>query len=309
LHRPLSESRRSSLFLTIFGHFATIQKAAWTFVSSTHSIILSHIWPLISNIQSVHTLFARASEILRVFITIDFYRKTPGFQTELLDQLIASLELIRHDVDTSKPTRTIDLDIWMECQSYIFRNLRLTVSQSEPPNCLVDAGSDGSRAAIFVRLFRHLSYFLDLCGLIAAGCDDPKVQMFSRTASAKNFREKGHPHLSEIVQSFSHIVMRLPQQILHFLFSNFLTLVLPTNQHHVYHKFVYHQFKVASPSNPNSYYHLGFFMTLVNDFDQFMAAGYASGLVELLYTVFRDAFLDHTPPIPPLMDYCGGLSF
>jgi hypothetical protein len=244
--------------------------------------VLSQMWPPLLTFQSQGPQFAQS-----IFQTIsaDVFRETPGFALDVLEQLIAALDLIQRQMQLfmtrAEPGQRFELQQWLDTSAIIVRMFGF-VAQAE-----CQGKSDKPEMAfldLFGRYCDYLSFGLDLFSYGASLTVPPEVSHLLASLAVRDIRDKFQGIIITFAKSFGF----LPHHMASLIINGNVLKLLPCKTHHFFHKVV-HQEILKNLKDPNLYYS-AFFGAISSHFDVLFSQDISRTLLDLVMSTFQEAF-------------------
>ena len=281
---PFTKSKRAEIYLR-----AVVKWCSKNHGMSARAIVMK-VWPLIGNFQCPMETLIAAFDVIQTLYTSNAMLEAPSFHVEMLEQLVSVLELMKIDLDATdltKPAKIFEVKNWLKCNLRTVKLIFSVVSVN-----FMRANEEGasridlSMASSLHRLFKYISYLLDVSGAAApsAGTASSLVSNILHQIHPKEFRTK----MVKIFGVFVQILARLPLSLLSYLFSVGLIDLLPVRKTHTLNAAIFHELVKTLPQ-PYLLY-LAFFQTITKNFDKlFLPVDQKMPLLDMTRVLFQNA--------------------
>ncbi|OHT07285.1 hypothetical protein TRFO_24625 [Tritrichomonas foetus] len=286
IQKPLLQSKRVSFYLkTVAVWLSRIKPKIPNYLMN----ILPKLWNLVTSFHGNILTISAVGEIIRNLISTDLLKENPNIHNSLLENLTASLEIIRLDLsslDFSKNDQSFKVDSWLEVNKQIIV-LIYQLFQAESMMQQMPPHSYTLRVNLLIRLVKYNCYLLDLVGSIGSS-NDGEFSLSSvilHQLHLKKFQDK----MSQIFSFFVKTLASLHPTLFHYIMSLTMLDLLPRQPHRNFHRVFF--MKMQECHHLYDFQAI-FFSTLADHFDELMLPTPPSALLDITRIVYQSAFSD-----------------
>ena len=240
-----------------------------------------------SNLQGQNYTIMMLSEMIQSFLTVDFFKRHPGFQMDMFGQMMDNLDLTKAQLELVEVNgERLDVEVWMESQLQMMKVIRKDLCPDQEKTQIEHSTIFTN---LFIRLTKYVAYIFDLVGHMS----QPTVPYADYTAvlfnnlTVKQFQEKAKLFLSSLLENFSACLKALKDSVFHRVLTACMLDLLPSKPYHVYHQVLHSQYLCHGRPN-RQVYQIAFFDTVSRHFDELFLPWPLQSLVDLTKYMLQD---------------------